>query len=189
MTDPLSPRQNASHRNAEGCADPEQKTVIRVYAAFTASIFLGVVPHPLFAAMTAILFAGTLGAAYRIRRRAAANGLAENHMTYLIRTTWIMTALAAAAMLAAAGYFLMSYDDSALYRCADLIRGEAKAGDSQADMIGLCANDFVDDNMRTLLVAGLIGGAPVVAYLVYRLFRGLERALKGYRIARVKSWL
>jgi len=60
---------------------PEQKPIVRLYAAFVASVLLSFVPHFFFAAVALLLFTGVMIAAYIMRGRAGEQSLTENHAT------------------------------------------------------------------------------------------------------------
>lgn len=168
--------------------DAEQKKVIRVYAAFVACLFLGLVPSILFATLTALLFTGVMSAAYRIRKNSAEGSLAENHMTYIIRTIWLISFLAIITLGVAAAYFLSVYDPTPVQSCFDGIMSGTAHASSATALFMPCADDFNEANGTALKIGGIISAAPVVVYFLYRLMKGVPRALQGYRVANVKSW-
>ena len=125
-----------------------------------------------------------------VRAKAAPDSLAANHMTYVIRTVWIFTGIAAVTIAAASAYVVTAYNIAPLQPCVGRLMSAADAGQSvAAEAIEPCLVPFMKANSRVLLLGAVIGGGLPILYLVYRLARGVERAAKGYRIANAKSWL
>jgi uncharacterized membrane protein len=170
--------------------DPEHNKVIRVYAALTGGLLLSLVPQVLFAALSALFLTGAMITAYGIRRRASRDGLAANHMTYIIRTLWISSGLAVLTMSVATAYILSVYDPTPIHNCVDRLMGSGGLDYAAASaLIQPCMGEFLSANYPAFYIGGMIMIGPVAFYFVYRLTHGLSRALKGYRIANIKSWL
>jgi len=49
--------------------------------------------------------------------------------------------------------------------------------------------DYMWENETILILASIPTLAPAILYFVYRITNGYGRAMKGYRIAKPKSWL
>jgi uncharacterized membrane protein len=170
-------------------SDPEQRKIMQVYGMLGASLLLGFIPNVIFAIPALILFCCVPPIAGRIRRRADPASLAANHMTYIIRTIWIATLLAAVTTALATVYILSAYDTSPLQSCVDKLINSGNVGGSSASTLLMpCMDSFVTVNKNIFLLATLGAAIPFALYLVWRLSRGVSRAQKGYRLANVKSW-
>ncbi|MGH1397917.1 MAG: hypothetical protein ACRBCT_01755 [Alphaproteobacteria bacterium] len=176
-------------------ADKEQKTIYNIYGLFGVTLALSIVPTISAASICLVFFLVTLIAAYVLRGRAEENSLIENHMTYVIRTVWIVSLLSVVTVGLATLYMLPRIDYTAFQSCADAIAGQGVAALEAMGMAELqaltqpCVSDFVNMNHNTLLMAALIGGVPLILYMGYRFAKGVSRAAKGYRLANPKSWV
>ncbi len=174
--------------------NPETKTIMRVYGAFVAALLLSLAPDPVFAFVALLIFTGVMIAAYMIRKRSEEDSLTENHMTWIIRTIWIVCLFALVTVTAGSFYLWSRIDFTAIQPCAE------KAGDLIASQVGEpgtmellaiiepCEKAFVQDNRMPLIMATAIAALPLLLYLVLRLTKGIARAAKGYRLADIKSW-
>lgn len=166
----------------------EQKPVLTAYALLAASLLLSFVPVTAFAVLALLLFTAAFFAASRLRRKSAPDSFAAGHMTYLIRTIWLMSLLAAVTTGLASVYVLALYDPAPIHACADSLLSGAGNVDLRAG-IEPCLDDFLAVNRSVFLIGGLMAGTPVAAYIAFRLFKGVGRALKNLPPADVKSWL
>lgn len=166
----------------------EQKVILQIYAAMTASLLVSFVPHVAAALPALLFFTGTLVAAYVLRARHGDDSLMANHMSFIIRTIWISTFLAAVTVAGASFYVLMHYDPSPILACADKLMGMVSIP-AMETTIRPCVDDFVGVNRRIFIDGTLIAAAPVALYFAFRLARGLSRAGKGHRIANIKNWM
>ncbi len=143
----------------------EQKNVTRIYGALVAGTFLSVLPSIMLALVGTGLLLGVLIAAYVIRARAKdPDSLSGNHMTYLIRTFWVSGLILGIGM-AAAGIYLSRDMGAETY---EMLR---------------------TGNFQPILTVTIAYVVPGMAYYIYRVGKGLARAVRGYRIANPKSWL
>ncbi len=174
--------------------NPEVKSIIRIYGAFVASLLMSFVPDPVFAVIAAVFFTGVLAAAYLVRRKAEPESLTENHMTWIIRTIWIVCLFSLATIAAGGVYLWTQVDYSAIQPCAetagDLVM--ARNGNIEArELVAImepCKRAFLDDNRIALIIATITAAFPLVLYLILRLTKGISRASKGYRLANPKEW-
>ena len=175
--------------------DTQKKVILNLYAAFAVSLLLSFVPSAIVAMIALIFFVGVLIAAYVLRGKADVEDLQHNHMTYIIRTIWLSGFLGIITTTAASFYMLSGIDYSPLDPCVDLIASkdpEAVAQASADDLIHLatpCMNAFLKTNQTLLYTSAALAGAPMILYIIYRFGYGLTRAMKGYRVANVKTWL
>lgn len=157
--------------------DKERKNIIWLYAAFTAGFLMTFVPFAAMALFGTFLFLVVLIAAYIYRFRAEKDSLMENHATFLIRTMWIGSLYLTAGII---GAYLLA-DHSGIYA---LVR------DIQSGMIPTetYLMSLFQDYVRANAVVFLLTLGPGTLYFLYRFTRGFERAYKGYRVAKPKSW-
>lgn len=167
--------------------DKEQKIVTNIYAALSVALLMSFVPMMSAAVLATLMFMGVLVASYFIRRKADPASLTADHMTFIIRTIWIASFFALITMGAAIAYVLNVYDPSSVAACANNLAGAIDQASMMA-AIQPCMNEFMAANMRYFINGAIIGAGPVVIYFVYRLAKGLARAVKGHRIGDNKSW-
>lgn len=172
----------------------EEKTILRVYGAFAATLIFMLVPHVGMCVIAILLMLGTTIAAYAVRRKAEAHSLAADHMTFIIRTIWIGSGLALITTALASGYMLATADMIPLQSCSDQVAqtiintGTQDVAVLQA-MMQPCINGFIAGNMGVLTNAVIMAAGAPMLYFAYRLAKGLSRARKGHRLGNVKSWL
>lgn len=170
----------------------EQKTINNIYALVCVSLIMGFVPMIEAAVLCLVMFMAAFIAAYIIRKRADAESLTANHMTFIIRTIWIASLFLLGTMSVAIIYLLPNYDPAALHICNERISALVMEG--VTDVVRLeaeikpCMDNFMADNFRTFMIATAIAAGPIVIYMGYRLARGLSRAIKGHRIGNLKGW-
>ena len=161
------------------------KIVRHFYAALAAVIILQAVPQDTIALAGALIFLVMFIGAYIYRARAAEDDLVHNHMTYIIRTTWIAGLFFSIGFVAAV---------AAVYTMADLgmiheMMREIQAGQLYTEkQIEGVLNQAYAVNQKLLLITGTITLGPSVVYLVIRIARGMARAMKGYRVANPRAW-
>ena len=168
----------------------EQKSVLNIYALLCVSLVVSFIPLAQAAALAVIMFTMALIGAYHVRRKSLPESLAINHMTFVIRTIWIMTLFATVTTSVASVYVLMYYDPLPLMDCANRLLSAGVTTDMAAarDLIMPCMDNFVRTNVHVFALGGLMAATPIVIYAALRLARGLSRALKGHRIGDVKTW-
>ncbi len=118
--------------------------------------------------------------------------LIHNHMTYIIRTMWIVGLFSLFTLAAASAYMIPHLDFSAMDSCTraatETLNPENPDYQAANALMEPCMNDFIAGNKGTFTIAIAIGGGPLILYLLMRLFKGLSSAVKGSRIEKVKSW-
>lgn len=166
----------------------ERNKIITLYAVLFFSLIGGFVPHVLFAVIAILLFIGGMIAAYSARGKAEPHSLTANHMTYLIRTIWIVSLMVFVTTLAAGFYVLGAYDPTPVNACAERLMNMTDVA-AMEQMVRPCMDDFVRVNFQVFMIGLLIAAGPVIPYFLWRLLKGLNRARNGYRLADEKSWL
>ncbi len=174
---------------------PDKKHIINLYAAFAVSILLTFVPSMIFGLIALLFFTGVLIAAYALRNKAEEGSLMENHSDYMIRTIWISAFYALVFTALGSAYMLPNIDYTPFDICAqnfvaivDPSMTTMPSTQEILDQIAPCMNDFMAINHTVLTLALAISAVPVIIFLFIRLYRGLSRANKGYRISNVTSW-
>ncbi len=176
--------QNPNH------VDPDQGAVNKLYAALGASLVISCVPSIIAALFASLLFMGSLIAAYFCRKRADEGSLLENHSTHIIRTIWIGSFVAMLFIIAASFYMLQNLDSLPMMNCIDLLvnAGTSIDASSAMNILRPCWDEYMRVNYDLFITSGAIAIGPAALYFIYRYIRGLTRAIKGYRLANVKSW-
>lgn len=171
-----------------------QKTILNLYAVFGVSLILSVLPSVAAAVLSMIFFIGLLVAAYHFRKKADDYGLLDNHTTFIIRTLWISAFLSLITTGIATIYMLGGVNYAPFEPCAQTIANQGIAWLETAQVMEIygliepCLHSFLGANQTLLLNALIIAGGPIMLYMVYRLAKGVNRAMKGYRLADPKSW-
>lgn len=174
--------------------DPHRKAVLNLYAAFAVSLILSLMPHGIIALLALLFMIGVLITAYIVRARAETDTLAENHATYIIRTIWIGSLLAAITTTIGGIIMLTDIDYGPFAPCADQLAAQgmdfaANATYAQVwELASPCFDPFINANLNILIIAGSITILPILTYFAVRFVRGLSRAIKGYRLAQPRAW-
>jgi uncharacterized membrane protein len=170
----------------------EEKTVLRVYAALSASIVMTFIPSIAFAIFSLLLFCGVLIAAYILKSKSEDESLLYNHMSYVIKTIWVGSLFATVAVVVGSFYMYNSMDHSPMMPCIDSIISSGAAPMSNEYLYQLfqpCIDNFMDKNLGLIITIGILCAGPVIVYFVYRLAQGLSRAMKGRRMSNTKNWI
>ena len=160
-----NPNANKPTKNSD------QKTVTAIYAALCASIALQITPSVGLFTFGGLLFLFTWAMIGFLRRGADQHGLLANHMMFLNITLWVFSALTL-IITAGVGYYLQTR-----YNLNDLLELAQDYANGNTD----------GESMHGLRMAVIGAGVPCYGYIVYRLVKGLRRALNGYRIAEPKN--
>lgn len=178
--------------------DPERKKVLALYALFVLAVVMTLVPHLVFVAVSTVLLLAVLVLAYMVRAKALPDGLAANHMTYLIRTIWLSSGLAVVTTGIASALLIYRMDEAPVQPCTQRL-AEHVLGESQSlensDVAGLasflepCMEPFMQANMGALIMALVIAAGPLLFYVALRMIKGVSRAHGGYRVANPLAWL
>ena len=155
-----------------------QKKVTQIYAVLVAALVLNFAPMHILQIFGSILFIAAFIALYIYRANSEKDDLVHNHMTFLIRTVWIASLLLGIGILAAAALA----DHSSL---ENMMNDVMQTGimPSHVEMQSLML-DYMRDNIGVLFLT--LG--PSLIYIIYRVGKGLTRALKGYRMPNPKGW-
>lgn len=187
-----SPKQSPG---VEQDNQPEgQSAILNLYAAFLASLVLGVIPYATAALFSLIFLFGVLVGAYVVQGDAPKDSLKENHATYIIKTFWISSLFLLITFIFGAIYIYSGLDTSALDPCLEKIYEQGPTwvqNATHADIYALvqpCVPGYLEANKMRIITGLAISVAPVLPYVLYRLIRGLSRAAKGYRLAKPRSW-
>ena len=172
----------------------EEKKILRIYAAFAASLVLMLMPNAAIAVLAAVLMMGSMIAAYMKRRAADPQSLTADHMNFLIRTIWIGSGLAAITTSIACVYMMKTADHAPLQVCSNNAAAkilESGTQDMRAinAMLQPCVNDFIAANVPVLINSVAMAAALPLIYFAFRTAKGLRRAAGGHRIGGDKGWL
>ena len=173
---------------------PQRKTILNLDAAFAVSLVLTTIPHGIIAIVALVFMIGVLVASYIIRAKAEPESLIQNHTTYIIRTIWIGSGLAAITTTIGGLIMMNDINYDPFSPCANNLAAQgvefaANATYTQIwDLASPCFDIFIQANMQPLITAGIITIVPVLIYFAVRFVRGLSRAIKGYRIANPRVW-
>jgi uncharacterized membrane protein len=173
----------------------EKKNILNVYALFMVSVILSVVPHATAAALSMVFFIVLMVMAYGYRKNCEQHSLQHNHMVYMVRTIWIAGLITSVTMSLAGAYIFTAIDPTAFQPCHMPLLEQGMAAYESGGMDAFyalarpCMSGFLQANYVMLLIASIIAAAPVLAYLAYRLIKGLNRAVNGYRLAEPRAWL
>lgn len=154
-------------------AEKEQKQVNRIYAALAAMIIFSCLPLAVLQVVAILLLFYVMGSAYILRSKYGEDSLVHNHMTYLIRTFWISSLFFAIGFVAAGFYLSGKLDLAAIEEMSNTM---------------LTGQFVVTENMKLLAVVSLVSMGPSMIYFIYRVAKGLSRALRGHRMGNVKEW-
>ena len=117
-------------------------------------------------------------ALYVYRAKAQEDDLQHNHMTFLIRTTWIAGLFALIGM--PIFYFLGDH-----FVIKEMFSNIASGHSFPTEEdLHILSRQYALDNIAAFMIAF----APSVLYFLYRLTKGALRAVKGYRVLNPKGW-
>lgn len=165
----------------------QQLNIISVlYILLIVATVLSFVPLAVAQIATIPMILLVLVAAYIYRAKDSEDGLLYNHMTYMIGTIWIGSTFLAIGTMAASYYVHVNGNHTVAIDAWNQIQsGYIPSND---DMWNLFLN-YYEANKAVMVTAMLAFVAPPILYFVYRIGNGYSRAIKGYRIAKPKSWL
>ncbi len=172
-------------QNHKVLIEKEQKQVTRIYAALVAMLIFSCVPNMVLGVLAILLMFYAIIGAYVLRAGTAEDSVVRNHMTYLIRTFWISSLIFVLGAAAAVPWLWRHLD----FRALDALANDL--GTDPEKMQALDPHVFMTATGLTvpdLLTGSAIMFGPCMIYFIYRVARGLSRALKGYRMNDVKAW-
>jgi uncharacterized membrane protein len=168
-------------------APPNNNAVICVYLVVCGSMLMSLVPALWAAGAAAFLFFLGIMLAYLVRSKAEKDGIAADHMTYILRTIRFGSGFAILTIGVACIYMLCRQDVQPLMACADNIVNSGDMSQLSPQAMQPCVENYLAANKSMIIVAAAIGVLPIVVYFVYRFTKGFSRALKGYRISTPKE--
>ncbi len=159
-------------------SDKEKRKILILYVVFFISFLAAIIPISVASIFATMICICTLSIIYSIRSNAEEDSLADNHMTYLIRTFWRANLYLIIMFFLAATYLLIFADYIPLHPCIRHIENHflhlARHGDLQQFASGFapCQKDFFLNNQRHLIISALIAFSPTLVYLLLRCLRG-----------------
>lgn len=110
----------------------------------------------------------------------------ENHTTYIIRTIWIYSTIAAIGMVGLAFIIIQQGSLDAINALANSMVEGMTPDDAQMEA---AFKQYISDNEDLIRQQYILWLFPAQLYLVWRILKGGSRAFKGYRIANPKKFL
>jgi uncharacterized membrane protein len=171
-----------------------RKSVVNLYAIFGVSIILSILPFASAAFLSLVFFVIVLVCAYRVRKSATEHAFGHSHAVFIIRTIWISGLFALVTTAVASAYMLSGINYAPFESCSNALVEKGVAWIEAAGMkevytlIQPCIHDFFNINKTLIINAVIIAGGPVLIYMGYRFYKGLNRAIKGYMLAENKDW-
>lgn len=170
----------------------EQNLVNAAYGIVVGATIMTFVPIMAIAILAMAFFVLVLIVLYILRLAGRKDGLLKNHTTYLIRTIWITMLFMNVTGTFATMYLLPRYNSGPLGPCNEDVTRALYSGNgdisSLATLMNPCMDAFMSQNLGVFLVAALIGGGPLLVYLIYRIVKGGALGMKGQLIEKPKAW-
>ncbi|MFN3826620.1 MAG: hypothetical protein ACK4NR_03240 [Micavibrio sp.] len=162
-----------------------RELIVFVYGLLTLSLiclFMPVLPILL---TGLIMMLATLLLARILRLGKGHDHLVYNHMIYISRTISLWS-LITAITTGIAGFLVIDKADNSLYQemIDNMMQGHIYTPQESIEVM----MNYISANMSLMIVAGIICFIPSMGYIIYRLSKGIGRALKGYRLANPKAW-
>ncbi len=164
----------------------QQNTINTLYVMLIVSTILSFVPMMMAQSFSVILLLFVLLGAYYYRSKDKEDGLLFNHMTYMIGTIWIGTTFIVLGIIAAGLWIYQFGDHSIIGTTINSINSGQMYDEAALNSVMF---DYMRANQSLLMKATLLTVGPAILYFVYRVANGFSRSLRGYRIAKPKSWL
>lgn len=163
------------------------KRIVNVYAALTASIIAQFIPQITVQLIGVCLFALVWLATIIMRRMDKdPEGLTKNHMTYLLKTIWVGSLFLTIGTTLGAAYIYNFADNSVIYDFLNRMRTGSLIG--VYDIEGVIKM-YMINNSVLIITTALASLGPCLAYIIYRLVKGVARAKKGHRMGNPKAWI
>lgn len=172
----------------------EVKKIQTLYWIFVAGTALSLVPHGLGAIASAVLLIGCIVAAYKNRKQEGASDFLRSHSSYLIKTFWSGSGIAAFSITFGGGLMLALIDHTPLDPCIHALAGmsnpEALANTSSLkEIFGPCYEPYMQANMNVFIISGLIAAGPPLLYVGYRIVKGVQLLKKSASVTGDTGWL
>lgn len=161
--------------------------ILALYFMFAVAVVLGLFPDLTLQNVSFLLYSVVLILAYVFRwGRRKNDDLESHHCTYLIRSIWIFSFLAAVAIVGA-GYMVgQQADASALDEILSRIESMGQVP-SEADL-DAAFKVYYTTNQDLIFHLYRLWMCPALVYGAWRIIRGGVRAFHGYRVAHPRSW-
>ena len=163
--------------------------IIVCYNGVILSLCLSIHPNMWVQVPAQVIFLVIFVLTYMFRSKAEDKSLLDNHMTYLIRTIWIGSLFFCIGFIPGCIWFWEAGEHSLMLDyVADMMGGAyldpLVAQAAYEEMM----KQYMAVNKDLLIKIGIITLGPSLAYMLYRMVKGLLRGAKGYRIMNVESW-
>ncbi len=174
---------------------PGQRRIFNLYALFGAALLLGFLPNITAAFLSLLFFIILLVYAYAVRSGAQEDSLLDNHSTFVIRTIWIASLFMIVTTIIGSLYLVANIDYASFDPCAQSAASTLNVESIESSNLNAvygfmapCMDGFIADNFPKLIISLIIAAGIPVLYTLYRFFKGVARAVKGYRLADPKGW-
>lgn len=170
----------------------ERNTILYLYGFFALAVLSSVIPHTFAAALSIVLILLILPLAYHLRKKAYPESLLANHATFIICTIWVGSFVALAGLAAGSAVLLLYIDHNPLYPClSGIMDGHAVPLDGAGlqALFAPCIGDYLSKNGVIFAISGALAILPPLIYVCVRFARGLNRAIKGHRLAHPQAWV
>lgn len=159
--------------------------ILGLYAVLAFGVLMSCLPYMTAQNVGAVAVLLALIFSYVLESKSDKDSLETHHAIFIIRTIWIWTTFLLIG-LCGAGYVVSQQGNMA---AIDQLMGMINSGGipTEAD-IQAASEAYLNDNTDLILKTALVWLAPAQIYAVWRLARGLSRAVKGYRINNFRSW-
>lgn len=164
----------------------QKNKINALYLFLIISTILSFVPESAAQILSLTLITLVLIAAYLYRHREKEDSLLYNHMTYMIGTIWIGSAVMLAGMFLLGFWVYAQGDHTIIHNAVNNIQNGQMYDEAAMRQV---MQDYLSANELFLIKASLPTIGPAILYIVYRVANGYGRAMKGYRIAKPTSWL
>lgn len=163
----------------------EKHKNLSLYIGLLVAVISGCLPDMSMQGLSTILVFVVLTVGYFFRARAKQDDLVWHHATFVIRTVWIWSIFAIIGMIGA-GYQIYSQGDASMI---DAFMSQVMNGliPTDADIQNV-SDSYMAANENLMIAATLIWIAPAQVYALWRTYKGLSRALAGYRVQNLYGW-
>ncbi len=158
--------------------EKEKRKILVLYTIFFGSFFIAIIPISIASIFAAMICVCTLSIIYAIRSNSEEDSLAENHMTYLIRTFWRANLYLFIMMFFAFTYLTVFADYIPILPCIKYMENNfyflARQANTQQllSIFTPCKEEFFKHNQTHLRVSEFIAFSPTLVYLFLRCLKG-----------------
>lgn len=163
----------------------DRHKILFLYLSFLIGLGMGCIVTPFSQTVAFIAVTAALVFAYVFESQAQKGDLLEHHSIYMIRTIWIWSGFLFVMLNGASIQIQLNGDMSAIQGLVDRIYGGEIPSLTEISESGRA---YILDNYDLFVRTCLMWAAPVQVYGVYRVAKGLARAVKGYRLKDLRSW-